>query len=120
MVVQVDAQPGGEDFGGGLGVVQEFGEGNPGGGADFAGVGGDYESAGGLGGENVDDFVFDHVGGGEGGNGRAVFDLADGGEGQVLQAEFFGEAAVGAGYRGFVPMRVGAAGVRPEAGGVVF
>ena len=37
-----------------------------------------------------------------------------------MQAEFFGEAAVGAGYRGFVPVRVGAAGVRPEAGGVVF
>ena len=37
-----------------------------------------------------------------------------------MQAEFFGEAAVGAGYRGFVPVRVGAAGVRPEAGGVIF
>ena len=79
MVVQVDAQPGGEDFGGGLGVVQEFEERDPGGGHDFAGVGGDVEGAGGVGGENVDDFVFDHVGG----DGGAVFDLACGGEGEV-------------------------------------
>ena len=116
MVVQVDAQPGGEDFRRGFGCAEEVCQRDPFGGHDLGRVGGDRQGQGGLGGEDLHDFMFDEALADLG----AVFDFACGGEGEGGDAEFFGQAAVGAGECGLGPMRVGAAGVRPKAGGVVF
>lgn len=109
VVGKVDAQPRGKAGGVGFGLRGKGGEGQPLGGHNLGGVGGDGEGQRGLGGEDINQFVFDQGVADLG----AVFDLTDGGEGEAGDAKLFGEAAGGAVDRGFAPVRVGAAGVRP-------
>lgn len=113
MLRKIDAQPRGVDRWIGGNVRLKLRKRHPAGFPDLIGIDGDLGLA--VADVNVDDFVLCQAIADIG----AIFDLLAPFEFDTRDAEFFLQAAVRAMFGAFTPMRMRAAGVRPETGRVV-
>lgn len=115
MAVQIDVQPRGEGVGGLRDLGFEILQRDPAGVHDLVRIGGQRHVTGGISEKNINQFMFGQPVADLG----TVFDLSAMGQREAGDPQFFGQAAGGAIGGRFVPIGMGAAGVRPETRRVI-